>query len=52
MTDPNAVSTNFTSIMTLAANEYAFVAEASFLSLDLTAVGGSSSAGIYARSVY
>jgi hypothetical protein len=52
MTDPNAVSTNFTGIMTLAANEYAFVAEASFLSLDLTAVGGSNSAGIYARSVY
>jgi hypothetical protein len=52
MTDPHAVASNFTNIMTLAANEYAFVAEASFLSLDLTAVGGSSSTGIYARSVY
>jgi len=52
MTDPNAVSTNFTSIMTLAANEYAFVAEASFLSPDLSTVGGSASTGIYARSVY
>ena len=52
MTDPNAVSPNFTNIMTLAANEYAFVAETSFLSPDLTAVGGSSSTGVYARSVY
>ena len=52
MTDPNAVSTNFTNIMTLAANEYAFIAEASFLSPDLTSVGGSSSTGVYARSVY
>jgi hypothetical protein len=52
MTNAGAVSTNFTSIMTLAANEYAFVAEASFLSPDLSAVGGSSSTGIYARSVY
>jgi hypothetical protein len=52
MTDPNAVSPNFTNIMTLAANEYAFVAETSFLSPDLTSVGGSSSTGVYARSVY
>jgi hypothetical protein len=52
MTDPKAVSTNFSSIMTLAANEYAFVAETSFLSMDLSTVGGSASTGVYARSVY
>jgi nitrate reductase NapE component len=52
MTDPNAVSANFTTIMTLAANEYAFVSEASFLSPDLTTLGGSASTGVYARSVY
>jgi Flp pilus assembly protein TadG len=52
MTDPNAVSTNFSNIMTLATNEYAFVAETSFLSLDLSTVGGSASTGVYARSVY
>jgi hypothetical protein len=52
MTDANAVSANFTSIMTLAANEYAFVAEASFLSMDLSDIGGSASTGVYVRSVY
>ena len=52
MTDPNAVSSNFTNIMTLAANEYAFIAETSFLSMDLSAIGGSASTGVYARSVY
>jgi hypothetical protein len=52
MTDANAISTNFTSIMTLAANEYAYISEASFLSLDLSTIGGSASTGVYARSVY
>jgi hypothetical protein len=52
MTDANAVAPNFTNIMTLAANEFAFVAETSFLSLDLSSVGGSASTGVYARSVY
>jgi hypothetical protein len=52
MTDPNAVSTNFSNIMTLASGEYAFIAEASFLSMDLSSIGGSASTGVYARSVY
>jgi hypothetical protein len=52
MTDPNAVATNFTSIMTLATNEFAYVAEASFLSMDLSTIGGSATTGIYSRSVY
>jgi hypothetical protein len=52
MTDPNAVSSNFASILTLATNEIAFVAEASFLSPDLSAIGGSASTGVYSRSVY
>jgi hypothetical protein len=52
MTNSGAVASNFTNVMTLAANEYAFIAEVSFRSMDLTSIGGSGSTGVYARSVY
>jgi hypothetical protein len=53
VTDPNAVvSPSFTGIMTLAANEFAYVAEAYFLSPDLTTLGAGAGNGVYARAVF
>jgi hypothetical protein len=53
MTDANTVVTpNFTGIMTLANNEFAYVAEAYFLSLDLTTIGAGAGNGVYARAVF
>jgi hypothetical protein len=51
--DPNAViAPVFTGIMTLAANEFAYVTEAYFLSLDLTDIGAGAGNGVYARAVF
>jgi hypothetical protein len=53
MTNANAVVTpNFTGIMTLADNEFAYVAETYFLSLDLTSIGAGAGNGVYARAVF
>jgi len=52
MTDPNAVSPNFSTIVTLAANEFAYVTETFFPSIDLTALGAPSGSGVVSRSVF
>jgi hypothetical protein len=52
MTDPNAVAAGFSSIMTLAANEFTYVTEAFFPSLDLTTIGAPTGGGVYSRSEF
>ena len=52
MTNPNAVSSNFSTVITLAANEFAYVSESFFPSLDLTTLGAPASADVYSRAVF
>jgi hypothetical protein len=52
LTDANAVSATFSSIMTLASGEYAYVSEAYFLSIDLTSLGAPAGDGVYARALF
>jgi Flp pilus assembly protein TadG len=52
MTDPNAVANNFSSIMTLNANEFAYISETYFPSPDYDMPGFQSGTGVYARSIF
>jgi hypothetical protein len=49
MTNPDAVVTGLSAVLTLNGNEFAYIAEAYFPSSDLTAMGGT---GVYSVSVF
>ena len=52
MTDANAVATGFSPVLTLGANEFAYVSEAYFPSPSFDMPGFQTGTGVYARSIF
>jgi hypothetical protein len=50
--DPNAIVSNFNSVLTLTGSEFAFISEAYFPTPDVNMPGYSVGNGVYSRSIY